>query len=145
MLHKFFFITVLASLTSLGRVIAQADPIEHVWYNQEKTSKIQIMKAVDGTFFGKIVWLQVTDENGKPRVDKLNPDKSKQNTPLLGLVILKGFKKGSGNKYDGGTVYDPKSGKTYSGKITYNGDKLDLRGYVGISLIGRTATWTKAN
>ena len=48
-------------------------------------------------------------------------------------------------KLTGGTVYDPKNGKTYKCKITYQGDKLDVRGFVGFSLLGRTAVWTKAD
>ena len=46
--------------------------------------------------------------------------------------------------WKGGTVYDPKSGKTYSGKMTLvSPNKLDMRGFVGISLFGRTTTWTR--
>jgi uncharacterized protein (DUF2147 family) len=146
-MHKrtllFFMVAMLSLFT--GYAWAQTDPVERTWFNQEKSSKIQIYKATDGKYYGKIVWLQVPDENGKPRVDAKNPDKALQKTPILGLVILKGFKKTGDNLYEDGTVYDPKNGKTYSGRITYLGDKLDLRGYVGISLLGRTTTWTKAN
>ena len=124
-------------------VFAQTDPIEREWYNQEKTGKIKIYKATDGKFYGKIVWLKIPDENGKPKVDKNNPDEKRRNDPRLGLVVLKGLKKDGDNVYDDGTVYDPENGKTYSCKITYKGDYLDVRGYIGFSLIGRTATWTK--
>lgn len=124
---------------------SQSDPIESYWFNQEKTAKIQIYKARDGKFYGKITWLKKPTIDGKPKVDARNPDESKRNQPIIGLVILKGFTKDCENVYEDGTVYDPKNGKTYSCKITRNGNELDVRGYVGISLIGRTTKWTKAD
>jgi uncharacterized protein (DUF2147 family) len=124
---------------------AQADRLERTWYNEEKTSKIQIYKAVDGKFYGKIVWLRVPELEGKPKVDKNNPDKARRNDPLIGLLILKGLKKVSNELYEDGSIYDPKNGKTYSSKITVKGDVLDVRGYIGFSLLGRTTTWTKAD
>jgi len=126
--------------------LAQSDFLErNLWFNEEKTSKIQIYKATDGKFYAKIVWLKVTEENGKPRTDVNNPDKARQIAPLMGLVILKGFKKESDGLYDDGTIYDPKNGKTYSCKITPDGDKIKVRGFVGFSMLGRTTVWTKAN
>jgi uncharacterized protein (DUF2147 family) len=56
---------------------------------------------------------------------------------------LEGFTAKENGLYDGGTIYDPKSGKTYSCKMTLKGDKLDIRGFVGLSLLGRTETWTR--
>ena len=120
------------------------DKIEHIWYNQEKTAKIQVYKARDNKFYGKIIWLKEPTKNGKPKVDENNPDEKKQDQPILGLLILKGFSKDGDNAYEDGTIYDPKNGKTYSCKIKYKGNSLDVRGYVGISLIGRTTTWTLA-
>lgn len=121
------------------------DPIEKTWYNQEKTSKIQVYKAKDGRFYGRIVWLKEPLKNGKPKIDENNPDEGKRNTPLIGLIILRHLEKDGEKGYDGGKIYDPKNGKTYSCKITHNGNTLDLRGFIGISLIGRTSTWTLAD
>ena len=123
--------------------------IEKVWYNQEKTSKIEVFLATDGKYYGKIVWLdKLTDaKTGKPRTDKENPDKKLCSAPLLGLMILKGFSiDGSdSNLYTGGTVYDPKNGKTYCGKLTFKGTSIDLRGYIcSLPFLGRTSTWTLA-
>ncbi len=66
--------------------------------------------------------------------------------PVVGMTILKGFVKKDGtDEYDGGTVLDPHNGKTYSGRISLidGGQKLSLRGYIGISLIGRSQTWIR--
>jgi uncharacterized protein (DUF2147 family) len=121
------------------------DAIEKTWYNQEKTAKVKVFKATDGKYYGKIVWLkEPNNAQGKPRTDINNPKKEHQNDALLGLQMLKNFEKDGAHGYSGGTIYDPKNGKTYSCKMTLNGDKLDVRGYVGISLLGRTTTWTLA-
>jgi uncharacterized protein (DUF2147 family) len=122
------------------------DAIERLWYNEEKTAKIQIFKATDGKFYGKIVWLkEPNNAEGKAKTDIHNSDKSKRNNPVLGLQMLKGFVKEDETHYEDGTIYDPKNGKTYSCKINNKGDVLDVRGYVGVSWIGRTTTWTKAD
>jgi uncharacterized protein (DUF2147 family) len=123
---------------------AQADVLErNLWYNEEKTAKIQIYKAVDGKFYGKVVWLKVPEVNGRAKIDIHNPDKAHRNDPIIGLLLLKHFKKDGDHEYNDGTIYDPKNGKTYSCKMTLKGDKLDVRGYVGFSMLGRTTTWTK--
>ena len=148
MLKHFVSKVLLFSFIFIGIAVvakAQTDPIEKVWYNQEKTAKIQVYKAKDGRFYGKMVWLKEPLENGKPKVDKENPDEKKRNTPLIGLILLRGLEKDGDNEYDNGKIYDPKNGKTYSCKITHKGNTLDLRGFVGISLIGRTSTWTLAD
>jgi len=134
-----FIVSVLCSHAGFAQ-----DAIERLWYNEEKTAKIQVFKATDGKFYGKIVWLKEPEENGKPKVDKNNPDKARRNDPVLGMQLLKGFKKDGDHHYEDGTIYDPKNGKTYSCKINHKGDVLDVRGYIGISLIGRTTVWTKA-
>lgn len=137
LLFAFFLSCRLAAM-------AQADAIEHTWFNEEKTAKIQVYRAKDSKFYGKIIWLKEPEKNGKPKIDENNPDAKKRTQPILGLLILKGFEKAGSNTYDDGTIYDPKNGKTYSCKIKHNGKSLDVRGYVGISLLGRTTTWTLA-
>lgn len=123
---------------------AQTDRLEGLWFNQEKTGKILITKAPNGKFYGKVVWLKEPLENGKPKVDRLNEDPKLRSRPRLGLPVLMNFVKDGDNKYDEGTIYDPLNGKTYSCKITYNGKTLDIRGYIGISLFGRTTVWSRA-
>jgi uncharacterized protein (DUF2147 family) len=68
-------------------------------------------------------------------------EREDKNKPVLGLVIIKGLKK-KGDFYEGGKVTDPKNGKSYHCKMTLEGkDKLIVRGYIGISLFGRSQTW----
>jgi uncharacterized protein (DUF2147 family) len=124
---------------------AQPDPIEHTWYNEAKTGKVQIYKANNGKFYGKIVWLKEPDRNGKPKLDINNPDKARRNDPEMGLLILKAFKKTGDGEYEDGTIYDPKNGKTYSCTMKLKDNVLDVHGYIMISLIGRSEKWTIAD
>ena len=134
---------VLALTTVNVFVHAQSDKLEGVWFNDKKDAKIQIYKAKDGKFYGKILWLKEPVENGKPKLDKNNPKDQLQKQPLVGLVILKGFEK-DGDAYEDGTIYDPENGKTYDCKITLNGNTASIRGYIGFSWIGRTTVWARA-
>lgn len=136
--------TIVILLTSVKFAAAQKDKIEGFWLNQEKEAKVEIYKAKNGKFYGKIVWLKEPNRDGKPKTDINNPKENLRPQPIIGLLILKGFNKDGEKVYEDGTVYDPKNGKTYSCKITYeNANTLSIRGYVGISMLGRTTTWTR--
>ena len=67
------------------------------------------------------------------------------NKSLKGLTIVKGLKNVGGNNYDGGSILDPKTGKTYKlkGTLTEGGKKLELRGFIGVSALGRNQTWVR--
>ncbi len=125
-------------LSYAGVVRAQADQIEGLWFNDKKDAKIQVYKDIDGKFYGKIVWLK------EPKLDEKNPKSKLKSQPIVGLVILKGCEK-DGKTYDDGTIYDPENGKTYDCTITNKGNILALRGYIGISLFGRTTEWERTN
>lgn len=140
--------TSLFGANTLSTSSAEGDAIIGTWLNQEGTSHIKIFKATNGSFagkyYGKIVWLKEPLKNGKPKVDDLNPDPKKRNVPLMDLQILKDFKYDAKDKeWEDGTIYDPKKGKTYSCYMTLDGKKLNVRGYVGVSMMGRTSVWTR--
>ena len=121
----------------------KADAILGQWANPNGQDHIFIYKK-GNKYFGKLDWIKVpNDEQGKPKTDKNNPDKALQSRPDLGLELLKDFTFDGEKVYEDGTIYDPKSGKTYSCKMVMDGNKLKIRGYVGISLFGRTEVWTK--
>jgi uncharacterized protein (DUF2147 family) len=75
--------------------------------------------------------------------DSHNPDAALRNRPLCGLEIGSNFMLSDPNHAGGGTLYDPKSGKTYRGNLTVEGSTLHLRGYVGISLFGASQDWIR--
>lgn len=127
-------------------VYANAQDItQGTWYNEEKTGKIQFYKQGD-KINGKIVWIKEPNENGKPRMDKENPDVKLRTRPIVGLTNLKNFKPSGKGTWEDGEVYDPNNGKTYSCKMTLvSPTQLDIRGFIGISIIGRTSKFTKAD
>jgi len=142
-MKKILSLTILLFLciSSFAQTVG-ADAVTGTWLTASGKAKVQIYKE-GNKYNGKIVWLKnPTYDDGKIKVDKNNPDKAKQSAPLLGLNMLNGFVFDDG-EWEDGTIYDPENGKTYSCKIKYRDGKLDLRGYVGISLIGRTQTWFK--
>lgn len=116
-----------------------------VWTNEDGKAKFEIYQCGD-KLCGKIVSLKEPNRNGKAKMDDNNPEKSQRTRPLMGLVFMKGFEYDGSNKWDEGTIYDPESGKTYSCymKLLSN-NKMEVKGYIGISLIGRAQTWTRVN
>jgi uncharacterized protein (DUF2147 family) len=135
-----FFVLLFISTLSFAQDITQG-----TWFNEEKNAKIQFFKQGD-KIFGKIVWLKEPTDNGKARTDKENPDEKLRSRPLIGLVNLKNFTQSNKGTWEDGEVYDPKNGKTYSCKMTLSSPtRLDVRGFIGISIIGRTSHFTKAD
>ncbi len=144
---KYIYSSVLILLLSFTVKAQKADDIIGNWKNGEATGIIQIYKTKAGLYAGKLVWLKepIDPETGKAKVDKRNPDKSKRTNPTLGLVNMWGFVFDEEDKeWINGTIYDPKKGKEYSCKAKMiDNNTLDVRGYIGISLIGRTDTWKR--
>ena len=83
--------------------------------------------------------------NAPSQFDIHNPDARQRTRKLCGLTIGQGFHPTSPTHAEAGTLYDPKSGHTYHGEMTADATHLHLRGYIGISLFGRTETWTRTN
>ena len=118
------------------------------------------------------VWKTIDDETGKPKslvriteengvltgkIEKLfrpadqdqNPkctacEGARKDQPIIGMTILSGLKK-DGNEYTGGEILDPSKGKTYKSKAALkdNGRKLEVRGYIGAPMFGRSQTWVR--
>jgi uncharacterized protein (DUF2147 family) len=130
-----------------------SDDILGAWFNQDKDAKIEIFKC-GNDYCGKIIWLKepvypaASKEGtpGTPKLDTKNPDAAHRKDPLMGLQMIYGFQPSGDGQWKNGKIYDPDSGKTYSAKATLvSHDQLDLRGFIGISLIGRTERWTRAS
>lgn len=144
-MHRIRVIAGCLALLLVAAADAPRDQLCGIWLNQEGDAKLEIYQE-GSTFEARIVWLKEPTADGKPKVDKNNPDPSKRDRPTLGLVILHELRKTEDpNTYKGGQIYDPKNGKTYDCRITYEGDRLTLRGFIlGVPFLGRTAIWTKA-
>ena len=136
---------IFSSLSSL----AFANDITGLWKNiDDKTGSskavLEIRQENNGTYTAKIV--KVTPRPGyTPKEYCIDCPPPYTNNPILGLDILTGLKYDGDNNFVNAKVLDPLSGKMYSGKakLSPNGKRLTLRGYVGISALGRSQTWIK--
>ena len=143
------FKIILISIFNISMVFAnvnEADKIIGTWLVGSGKAHIKITKYGD-KYQGKIVWLkEPKNEKGENKVDKNNPDVNKRKQPLLGITNMIGFKYIGDKQWQHGTIYDAESGKTYSCNIKMLDDTiLEVRGYVGVSLFGRTDTWRRVD
>ena len=140
---KYFSILLLLTAITFSGFSQSKDAILGRWVNPSGEAHVEIFKKSD-KYFGKIVWLKnPRDEQGVAKTDVKNPEPGLKSKPILGLEMLKDFVFADG-KWTDGKIYDPKSGKTYSCNITQKGNnEISIRGYMGISIIGRSESWKR--
>lgn len=135
---------LLTFVLSLFGVLSFAQ-IEGKWKTIDDETKqaksiVEIYKKSDGKYYGKVSQLLI--KPASPNCTGCKDDR--KGKPILGMEIIRGLKK-EGDEFTGGTITDPKTGKTYKCTITKSSDKLNVRGYMGISVFGRTQVWDKVN
>ncbi len=139
-------ILLTISLVALTVMTAVAQDVTGKWKTiddetGEAKSIVEIYKQ-DGKIYGKVV--EILNPAKKNATCDECPGEAK-GKPILGIVIIKGLEK-DGDEYNDGTIMDPKNGKVYKCYIELDGpNKLDVRGYIGFSLLGRTQTWSRVN
>ena len=137
---KTILLTALLAITFASTIKAQtkADAILGEWLSEKKDSRFLIYKQ--GTeYYGKIVW-----GTGSDPKDSKNPDEKLRGRELIGLTMLNEFVFDGDDTWEDGTIYDPREGKTYSCKLNLKStDQLCVRGFIGISLFGRSEIWTR--
>ncbi len=142
---KILTAVVFSSLSSL----AFAQDITGTWKNiDDKTGSskaiLEIRQESNGTFTAKVI--KITPRPGyTPKETCIKCPAPYTNKPILGMDVLTGLKYVEGLNFSGGKIIDPLSGNIYSmkAKLSPNGKRLNLRGYVGISALGRSQTWIK--
>ena len=144
---------ILGLVLSLASVTAFSATIEGFWHSiddrtGEKLSIVEIRKGADGTFRGKILYrYPVPGGVALTHCTKCPPPYTNQ--PIVGLEFFSGFKQDEKNPnlYVDGRVLEPKSCKIYKGKanLSADGKRLRLRGYVGVSALGRTQVWIRTD
>ena len=139
-------ILILVFFATFLNVNAQknADDIIGLWETGNGKARVKITK-VNNFYFGRIVWLkEPLNEEGKPKLDKNNEDETKRQNRLLGMQLVGGFEWKGENLWENGTIYDPESGKTYNCKINLeDSETMNIRGFIGISVFGRTDKWKR--
>ena len=140
---------ISALLLSAMTSFAFANDIAGLWQTiDDKTGapkgQVEIRQEANGTYVGKIV--KITPRAGyTPKTTCVDCPAPYTNKPILGLDVLTGLKHSSGNNYTGGRILDPNTGKVYSmkAKLSTSGKRLTLRGYVGVSALGRNQVWIR--
>jgi uncharacterized protein (DUF2147 family) len=144
-IHSLIVSVLILANSALASTSNSPDDIVGVWKTGEGTAMVRIYKNGD-KYQGKVVWLKepIDPETGKPKVDKNHPDEASRKRAVLGLINIWGFLYKDNNTWDDGNIYDPKNGNTYSCTIKLTSpNSLEVRGYIGVSLIGRTDNWTR--
>ncbi|WP_431610914.1 DUF2147 domain-containing protein [Chryseobacterium sp. 'Rf worker isolate 10'] len=132
------FVLCLFSVITFAQIEGKWKTIDDK--TKQPRSIVEIFKKTDGKYYGKISQLLAKANN--PNCVACKDDR--KGKPIIGLEIIRGLSK-DGDEFTGGTITDPESGKSYKCTITRSGDKLNVRGYLGLSLLGRTQVWEKAN
>jgi uncharacterized protein (DUF2147 family) len=127
------------------------DDILGEWVTEDRDCRVAMFKK-GHRYFGKIAAIrppnylpgETNDMDGKPRLDSNNQNEALRSRPLVGIELMKDFLFDN-DKWTGGRIYDPKNGKTYECEISLAEDgKLHVRGYIGVSFLGRSTVWESA-
>ena len=146
---KLLFVTLLVVAFFTPDLFSQdADKVLGYWLTQDGDSQVKIFKSKEGKYYGNIKWLKTpTREDGSIKLDDENPDAELAKKTIMNLQLLKGFEfNAKKNEWRDGTIYDPKSGKTYKCFMWFeDGDDVTLhvKGFIGFSLIGSRVDWVR--
>lgn len=116
-----------------------------MWLVEDDEGAIEIMSCPQDatTLCGRLVWMK--PDGGPPPLDRFNPDTTKRSKPLCGLMLMTGFRRDETGAWRDGAFYNPDDGRQYPAIIRPDGpDRLKLRGYLLIPLLGQTQTWRRA-
>jgi uncharacterized protein (DUF2147 family) len=139
-----FTLLIFTTLNTISQT-PESDALVGTWLTTTGKARVKITKS-GNYYYGRIIWLKEPNDpvTHKPKTDKHNPDVNAQNNPIIGLKILSGFEYTGNHTWEEGTIYDPENGKTYQCKISRNeANKLNIRGFIGFSMIGRTEVWNR--
>jgi uncharacterized protein (DUF2147 family) len=136
---------LLASTVALAQANTPAGLWKTVDDNTKREKSLVRIVETNGIFSGKVE--KVIDPDS-PK-DALCKDCSddRKDKPVIGLTIIRNVKASADDKsvFDGGDILDPDNGKVYKVKLKLvdNGARLDVRGYIGLPMLGRTQTWSR--
>ena len=135
-------VCLLSLVSGLAVASVGAGDVAGTWLSGDGDGLVEIRLAGDG--LSGIVLGSPNDDPSRPDRDRLNPDPALRDRPLKGLEIFSGFRYDGKGTWSGGRIYDPNSGNTYRCTIrVIDRNTLEMRGYIGIPLIGRTETWRR--
>jgi uncharacterized protein (DUF2147 family) len=120
-------------------VAPAANAILGNWVTEPHDGIIQISVTADGAYQGRVI-----GGSNPHRLDQMNPDPSRRRLQLLGEIIMQSMRYDGEHQWSGGTIYDPANGHTYRCRLQLQDLRhLQVRGFLGISLLGRSQLWTR--
>ncbi len=123
---------------------AQTDPVEGLWWTEDKDAVVEIYPCKGQNFCGRFYWLK-DDSAENPSLDDRNRDPILSKRPLCGLTFLGGFQSEGGGRYEGGWLYSPRHSAMFSASLRLiASDKLELRGFFILPFLGGGQTWQRA-
>lgn len=138
-------------LLAASSVLCFDGTVTGTWLTADGRAVIEIYPC-GAKICGRVAWLRepcfpVDDSEGMagmPRIDRHNPNPALRSRKVIGLQIMEGFSREGENRWEHGTIYDSDTGKTYRSRLTLIApNRLDLHGYIGIPLFGRSQIWTR--
>lgn len=139
-MKKLFFIFAFFAMST-----SFANDVTGTWQTiddetEQAKAIVEISQNTDGTLSGKVIKLYQ-----KPSAVCSECEGDKKDQPIVGMVILWNVSANGKNHWSGGTILDPKKGNEYDVKMTLSddGQSLSVRGFAGISLLGRTQVWKR--
>lgn len=140
---------LFAALPAHGASPERSAPndIRGLWVDNRDSDKHKVavwIEDCEGLLCGRIYWLRKPTSGGAPKRDQHNPDASLRDRPLCGLKIMTGFRPGEAPTWYRGYIYNPNDGRTFNSTIHVEEDgSLKIRGFVGVSLFGKTVEWVR--
>lgn len=145
MRKRISLVLLCLALATPAAAAPSASP-EGYWRTAGGNGIIQIMRCgADDTLCGKLAWFRIAPDDPNPQgLDSKNPNPAERGRSLCGIIFMYGFRPSGQEKWGGGRIYDAESGNTYDATLALRQDgNLDLHGYIGISLLGRSEIWTR--
>jgi len=147
-MRPLFNALLLALPLAFSSLASAADSPAGRWQTiDDETGKpksiVEIQQAADGSLTGKVVEILQSDHGANPLCTECEGERKDQ--PITGMTILWDLKPDGEQVWSNGTILDPAKGKTYrsKAKLLDGGDKLEVRGYIGIEALGRSQTWVR--
>ncbi|GMW00669.1 MAG: hypothetical protein AMXMBFR84_18060 [Candidatus Hydrogenedentota bacterium] len=150
MMYRHTIAALLLCLTCAQGFAISDDDVLGLWEAENGGARVQVYKNDNGRYEGKIVWMKEPNypkghpDEGKPKTDKANPDKTRHDDPIIGLVLFYGFSFDGKESWNEGSIYDAYHGNTYDSVMSLPApDTLHVRGYVGLPAFGKTTVWKR--
>jgi len=147
---------LLALLAGFALAVAAGEPepaganeVRGLWVDHPDSAKRKVgvwIEDCGNLLCGHIYWLKKPlSQGGRPKRDRHNPDAGLRDRPLCGLRILTGFRRTKDGVWSAGEIYNPNDGRSFNSTMTLEKDGgLRIRGYVGLTLFGKTVEWVRS-